>query len=54
MFEITLSRQETMFQDIVLPAKTMFSNIVGIIHYLSPSRKSRDKRSVLCISWKPS
>ena len=30
-----------MFQDIVLPAKTMFPNIVGIIHYLAPPRKSR-------------
>ena len=30
-----------MFQDIVSSAKTMFPNIVGIIHYLSLSRKSR-------------
>ena len=41
MFEITLSRRETMSQDIVSSAKTMFPNIVDIIHYLSPSRKSR-------------
>jgi hypothetical protein len=41
MFAITLSSRETMFQDIVLPTKTMFPNIIGIIHYLSLSRKSR-------------
>ena len=32
-----------MFLDIVLSTETMFPNIVGIIHYLSRSRKCREK-----------